>query len=75
MKFMTIRTFLRGGYHELEGPTMVVRHGIPMFTVMPHGAAPAADASYVASLTAEPPSEQATPRPRRKSTPRGNFDE
>lgn len=55
MKFMTIREFLRGGYQRLVGPTMVVRHGIPMFTVMPHGAAPRADGAYVDSLLGVPP--------------------
>lgn len=43
MKFMSIREFLRGGYQRITGPTMIVRRGIPLFTVMPHGTAPAAD--------------------------------
>lgn len=40
---MTLRTFLRGGYQQVVEPTMVVKRGIPLFTVMPHGSAPAAD--------------------------------
>lgn len=43
MRFMTIRDFLRGGYQRLDGPTLIVRHGLPLFTVMPHGSAPAID--------------------------------
>lgn len=37
MQFMTLRVFLRGGYQRLTGPTMVVKRGLPLFTVMPHG--------------------------------------
>lgn len=55
---MTLRVFLRGGYQELQGPTMVVKHGIPVFTVMPHGMAPAADQGYLDKLTQVSGNEQ-----------------
>lgn len=47
MRFMTLRVFLRGGYQRIEGPTMVVKRGLPLFTVMPHGSAPAWDQKVV----------------------------
>lgn len=63
MRFMTIREFLRGGYLKLTGPTMIVRHGIPLFTVMPHGSAAAAESGYVASLLGVSPAQgEAAPR-------------
>lgn len=43
MRFMTLRVFLRGGYQQIQGPTMIVKRGLPLFTVMPHGSAPAWD--------------------------------
>lgn len=51
MKFMTLRTFLRGGYQTITSPTMVVRRGIPLFTVMPHGMAQALDEKVVAAYS------------------------
>lgn len=35
MKVMSVRDFLRGGYKTLKEPTLISRHGIPMFTVFP----------------------------------------
>lgn len=49
MKFMTLRAFLRGGYQTITGPTMIVKRGLPLFTVMPHGSAPALDEKVVES--------------------------
>lgn len=51
MRFMTLRTFLRGGYQQISEPTMVVKHGLPLFTVMPHGKAPALDKEVERSYT------------------------
>lgn len=47
MRFMTLREFLRGGYQRLQGPTMIVRRGLPLFTVMPHGSAPVIDSQWL----------------------------
>jgi hypothetical protein len=35
MNWMTMRQFLRGGYRDLRGPTVVSIHGRPAFTVFP----------------------------------------
>lgn len=35
MKTMPIREFLRGGYQTLTESTLVMKHGHPMFTVIP----------------------------------------
>lgn len=35
MKWMTIRTFLRGGYQKITEPTIITKQGYPYFTVMP----------------------------------------
>lgn len=32
---MPIRVFLRGGYHDIKDTTLVMKHGQPMFTVIP----------------------------------------
>ena len=59
MDFMTMRTFLRGGYARLRGPTLVVRHGIPVFTVMPHGSARAIDERIPKELIDRPEPREA----------------
>jgi len=35
MNVMPIRVFLRGGYRTLTQPTVISRHGRPLFTVYP----------------------------------------
>ena len=35
MKTMPIREFLRGGYHDIRESTLVMKHGQPIFTVIP----------------------------------------
>lgn len=45
---MTLRAFLRGGYQQITAPTMIVKRGLPLFTVMPHGTAPAIDEKVAA---------------------------
>lgn len=35
MKVMTVRDFLRGGYKKLREPTLISKHGVPIFTVFP----------------------------------------
>ena len=35
MKWMSMREFLRGGYRDLDEPTVVSNHGRPAFTVFP----------------------------------------
>jgi hypothetical protein len=35
MKWMAIRTFLRGGYADVTEPTIVTRNGVPYLTVLP----------------------------------------
>lgn len=36
MKTMSVRDFLRGGYLEVREATVVMKHGHPVFTVIPH---------------------------------------
>lgn len=35
MRTMPVREFLRGGYHDIREATLVMKHGQPMFTVIP----------------------------------------
>ena len=35
MKTMPVREFLRGGYQTISESTLVMKHGQPMFTVIP----------------------------------------
>ena len=47
MKIMPIREFLRGGYHALSAPTIVMKHGRPIFTAIPATTKPEPDTSQV----------------------------
>lgn len=49
MKTMAIREFLRGGYQELNEPTLVMKHGKPVFTVLPQKRKPVVEGTSVAS--------------------------
>ena len=35
MRWTPIRDFLRGGYHDINEPTIVASHGRPLFMVTP----------------------------------------
>jgi hypothetical protein len=46
---MPIREFLRGGYQTLTESTLVMKHGHPMFTVIPQKKTVKSESTFVTS--------------------------
>jgi len=46
---MPIREFLRGGYQTLTESTLVMKHGHPMFTVIPQKKPSTPESTFVTS--------------------------
>jgi len=50
---MPIREFLRGGYQTLTESTLVMKHGHPVFTVIPQKKPAKTESTFVTSDSAE----------------------
>jgi len=46
MQWMSMRTFLRGGYKNLEETTVISNHGRPVFTVFPYNSPNGSTATF-----------------------------